>query len=337
MAIKRLFNQDVQPRDLAEENSLRPKNFDEYVGQERLKANLLLAIEACSKRGEPLDHILLHGPAGLGKTTMAGVLAAEMRVPMRSSSGPAVGNAADLVSLMTNLKAGDILFIDEIHRLGRPVEEVLYSIMEDFKLDIMLGKGAAAKSLCLDLPPFTLIAATTRTGVLSAPLRDRFGHICRLEFYTIEEIARIIKRSARLLKTEITAEAAHLLAGRSRLTPRIANRLLRRLRDYSEIKAGGRITVEAAEAALAMLGVDELGLDSADRLLLRTILENHQGGPVGLSTLAAMLGDEPQTIEDHFEPFLLQTGLLERTPRGRCLTPKARQHLNSSGIDADHV
>ena len=334
MAIKRLFNQDVRPRDLAEENSLRPKDFDEYVGQERLKANLRLAIEACRKRGEPLDHILLHGPAGLGKTTMAGVLSAEMQVPMRGSSGPAIGKAADLVGLMTNLKAGDILFIDEIHRLSRPVEEVLYSIMEDFKLDIMLGKGAAAKSLRLDLPPFTLIAATTRTGALSAPLRDRFGHICRLEFYTIEEIARIIERSARLLKVEIAPEAAHLLAGRSRLTPRIANRLLRRLRDYSEIKAGGKITVETAEAALAMLGVDELGLDSVDRLLLKTILDNHQGGPVGLSTLAAMLGDEPQTIEDHFEPFLLQTGLLERTPRGRCVTPKARQHLKSLDIGA---
>ena len=327
MAIKRLLNQDIQPKDLAEEISLRPRSFDEYVGQERLKTNLQLAIKACQKRAEPLDHILLYGPAGLGKTTMAGVIATQMGVPMRSSSGPTIGKAADLVALMTNLQAGDILFIDEIHRLSRPVEEVLYGIMEDFKLGIILGKGVAAKSLQLDLPAFTLIAATTRTGALSAPLRDRFDHMHRLEFYTVAEIARVIERSARILKTQIAPQAAQILAERSRLTPRIANRLLRRVRDYSQIKASGTITAAVATAALSMLAIDNLGLDSADRLLLQTILDNHQGGPVGLSTLAAMLGDEPQTIEDHFEPFLLQVGLLERTSRGRCITAKARQHL----------
>ncbi|MYB40542.1 Holliday junction branch migration DNA helicase RuvB [Candidatus Saccharibacteria bacterium] len=329
MAIKRLLDKSAQPADLEEEISLRPRNFDEYVGQKRLKTNLQLAIAAAKKRREPLDHILLYGPAGLGKTTMATVIAAEMGVPMRTTSGPAIVRAADLASLITNLKAGDILFIDEIHRLNRAVEEILYSVMEDFKLDISLGKGAGAKSLRLDLPPFTLIAATTRTGSLSAPLRDRFGHIHRLEFYTVEEIAKIIRRSADILKTKITPEAAQTLAGRSRLTPRIANRLLRRVRDYSDIKADGLITETEAEAALEMLAIDNLGLDAADRLLLSLIIDNHGGGPVGLSTLAAMLGDESQTIEDYFEPFLLQIGLLERTPRGRCTTPKAKSHLTS--------
>lgn len=329
MAIKRLLDKSIQPADLAEEMSLRPKNFDEYVGQERLKDNLKLAIAATRKRGETLDHILLYGPAGLGKTTMATVIATEMQVPMRVTSGPAIGRAADLASLITSLKQGDILFIDEIHSLNRPVEEVLYSVMEDFKLDIVLGKGAGAKNLRLDLPPFTLIAATTRTGSLSAPLRDRFGHIHRLEFYTIEEIARIITRSAKILKTKITPKASEMLAGRSRLTPRIANRLLRRVRDYSDIESDGLVSEKETEAALKMLGIDNLGLDSADRLLLSSIIDNHRGGPVGLSTLAAMLGDEQQTIEDYFEPFLLQIGLLERTPRGRCTTLKAKRHLES--------
>ncbi len=329
MAIKRLLDKSIQPADLAEEMSLRPKNFDEYVGQERLKDNLKLAIAATKKRGETLDHILLYGPAGLGKTTMATVIAAEMQVPMRVTSGPAIGRAADLASLITSLKQGDILFIDEIHSLNRPVEEVLYSVMEDFKLDIVLGKGAGAKNLRLDLPSFTLIAATTRTGSLSAPLRDRFGHIHRLEFYTIEEIARIITRSAKILKTKITPKASEMLAGRSRLTPRIANRLLRRVRDYSDIESDGLVSEKETEAALKMLAIDNLGLDSADRLLLSSIIDNHRGGPVGLSTLAAMLGDEQQTIEDYFEPFLLQIGLLERTPRGRCTTLKAKRHLES--------
>ncbi len=329
MAIKRLLDKSVQPADLAEEMSLRPKSFIEYVGQDRLKNNLKLAIAATKKRKETLDHILLYGPAGLGKTTMAAVIAEEMKVPMRTTSGPAITRAADLASLITSLKQGDILFIDEIHSLNRSVEEILYSVMEDFKLDIVLGKGAGAKSLRLDLPSFTLIAATTRTGSLSAPLRDRFGHIHRLEFYTVEEIARIIMRSAKILKTQITPKASEMLASRSRLTPRIANRLLRRVRDYSDIEADGLVSEKETEAALKMLAIDNLGLDSADRLLLSSIIDNHQGGPVGLSTLAAVLGDEQQTVEDYFEPFLLQIGLLERTPRGRCTTLKAKKHLES--------
>lgn len=330
MAIKRLLDKGAQPADLAEEISLRPRNFEEYVGQQRLKNNLQLAIAAAKKRQEPLDHIILYGPPGLGKTTMAGVIAAEMGMPFRSTSGPAVTRPADLASLITNLKQGDILFIDEIHRLNRVVEEVLYGVMEDFKLDIVLGKGAAAKNLRLDLPHFTLIAATTKAGSLSAPLRGRFGHTHRLEFYTVEEIARIISRSADILKTKITPPAAKILAQRSRLTPRIANRLLRRVRDYSEIKANGLVSEAEAEAALKLLAIDNLGLDSADRLLLELIIGNHGGGPVGLRTLAAMLGEEPQTVEDYFEPFLLQIGLLERTARGRCTTIKAEKHLRET-------
>ena len=316
MAIERLLDKGVQPADLAEESSLRPKNFAEYVGQERLKNNLQLAIAAAKKRRETLDHVLLYGPAGLGKTTMAAVIAEEMRVPMRTTSGPSVGRPADLASLITNLQQGDILFIDEIHRLNRTVEEVLYSVMEDYKLDIVLGKGAGAKNLRLDLPPFTLIAATTRTGSLSAPLRDRFGHAHRLEFYTVDEIAKIIDRSAAILKVKIAPAASKMLAERSRLTPRIANRLLRRVRDYSEIKADGSISVATAAAALKMLAVDRLGLDAADRLLLELIIEHHDGGPVGLSTLAAMLGDETADDRRPFRAFLAAGRLAGKNPQG---------------------
>ena len=296
MAIKRLLDQGTQSEDLAEEISLRPRNFEEYIGQDRIKSNLKLAIEATQQRKEALDHILFYGPAGLGKTTLANVAAAEMKMPMRTSSGPAITKAADLASLITSLKEGDILFIDEIHRLNRAVEEVLYSAMEDFKLDIILGKGAGAKSLRLDLPRFTLIAATTRTGSLSAPLRDRFGHIHRLEFYTKPQITEILLRSAKILKTRIDKTAAEILASRARLTPRIANRLLRRVRDYSQVKASGLITEKEAHGALKLLAIDSLGLDANDRLLLQSIIDHYAGGPVGLSTLAALWVMKPRRL-----------------------------------------
>lgn len=330
MAVKRFLDADVtDTEEKVAEVSLRPTTFKEYIGQERLKSNLRLAISAAKKRQEPLDHILLYGPPGLGKTTMATVIATEMGAQMRITSGPAIQRGADLASLITNLKSHDILFIDEIHRLHRSVEEVLYSAMEDFKLDIILGKGTVAKNLRLDLPPFTLVGATTRTGALAAPLRDRFGLIQRLEFYAIDDITQIIKRSANIWQTTITPSAAKLLAERSRLTPRIANRLLKRIRDYADIHGQGVIDDQCALGGLKLLEVDELGLEPSDRMLLQSIIDNHRGGPVGLNTIAAMLGDEPTTIEDYWEPYLLQSGLLERTPRGRKVTQKARAHLKN--------
>jgi holliday junction DNA helicase RuvB len=309
------------------ENTLRPKDFASYIGQTRLKTNLKLAIDAARKRGEPIDHVLLYGPPGLGKTTMATVIANEMGANIRVTSGPAVERAGDLASLLTNLGDGDILFIDEIHRLNRAVEEVLYSAMEDFKLDIMLGKGPSARSLRLDLPKFTVIGATTRTGNLAAPLRDRFGMIHRLEFYAPDEIAQIIRRSAEILGVSINAAAAENLAKRARLTPRIANRLLKRVRDYADVNGDGIIDMNIAEKALLLLEIDELGLDPADRQLLVKIIEHFAGGPVGVETLAAITGDERTTIEDFYEPYLMQIGLLERTPRGRKVTIRAYQHL----------
>lgn len=330
MAIDRIVNTTIDEGDQAEErleNTLRPKDFTNYIGQERLKKNLKLAIDAAKKRGEPVDHVLLYGPPGLGKTTMASVIANEMGAQIRITSGPAVSRAADLASLLTSLQDGDILFIDEIHRLSTSIEEVLYSAMEDFKLDIMLGKGPTAKSLRLDLPKFTIIGATTRMGNLAAPLRDRFGIMHRLEFYTPEEIEKIIHRSADILSVKIDAEAAGKIASRARLTPRIANRLLKRTRDYADINGDGIIDTVIADSALELLEIDEKGLDPADRRLIEAIIENHDGGPVGVDTLAALTGDERSTIEDFFEPYLLQVGFLERTPRGRKVTPKGYSHV----------
>lgn len=330
MAIERIVDTSTHDDDTDEqiiEVTLRPQNFSEYIGQERLKKNLKLAIEAAKKRGEPIDHVLLYGPPGLGKTTMASVIANEMGAGLRITSGPAIERAGDLASILTNLQDGDILFIDEIHRLSRAVEEVLYSAMEDFKLDIVIGKGPAARSVRLDLPKFTVIGATTRTGSLAAPLRDRFGHIYRLEFYAPEEIAQIIMRAAGILQTSIHEASAELLSTRARLTPRIANRLLKRVRDYADVNGDGIMDTEVTIQALQMLEIDELGLDPADRNLLVSIISNYGDNPVGLTTIAALTGDEQTTIEDFYEPYLLQIGFIERTPRGRRVTLKARRHL----------
>lgn len=334
MAIERVID-NVSHQDDTEEQvievSLRPTSFQEYVGQERLKRNLKIAIDAVKKRadGTSLDHVLLYGPPGLGKTTMANVIAHELGANLRVTSGPAIERAGDLASILTNLQDGDVLFIDEIHRLRRAVEEILYSAMEDYKLDIVIGKGPAARSVRLDLPHFTVIGATTRTGSLAGPLRDRFGITHRLEYYKIPEIEQIVSRTAAILNTEIKPEATALLATRSRLTPRIANRLTKRVRDFADVNGDGIIDPETATRALALLEIDELGLDPADRNMLELMLENYEDRPVGLTTIAALTGDETTTIEDYYEPYLIQLGFIEKTPRGRRVTEKAKRHLNA--------
>ena len=310
-----------------QEQSLRPKTLREYIGQESVKRNLHISIEAALKRHEPLDHLLLYGPPGLGKTTLAGIIAAEMGQNIRITSGPAIEKAGDLASILTNLSDGDVLFIDEIHRLSRSVEEVLYPAMEDYALDIMIGKGPTARSIRLDLPRFTLVGATTRAGLLSAPLRDRFGILFRLEMYSPEELAAIVRRSAGILNVRADDEGILEIARRSRGTPRIANRMLRRVRDFAQIRAGGVITLEVARQGMDLLDVDELGLEKLDRAMLETMIDKFGGGPVGLETLSAMTGEDASTIEDVYEPYLMQLGFLTRTPRGRVVMPAAYEHL----------
>ena len=324
--VKIVTSTTILPEDTGE-GSLRPRLLREYIGQEKAKDNLQVFIDAARMRAEPLDHVLLYGPPGLGKTTMAAVIANEMGVNMRITSGPTIEKAGDLAALLTNLQENDILFVDEIHRLNRAVEEILYPAMEDYAIDIIIGKGPSANSIRLDLPKFTLIGATTRAGQLTAPLRDRFGVNLRLELYTPEELQRIVERSAGILGIEIDSAGAREIASRSRGTPRIANRLLKRVRDYAQVRADGVITKDVANDALLRLEVDQLGLDATDRRMLRSIIDLYHGGPVGLDTLAATIGEESVTLEDVYEPYLLQQGFLTRTPRGRCVTRKAYEHL----------
>ena len=323
----RIVSTEYSAEDGENDLSLRPKRLDDYIGQTKVKENLKIYIEAAKKRGDPLDHVLLYGPPGLGKTTLSNIIAAEMGVNIRVTSGPAIEKQGDLAAILTNLNEGDVLFIDEIHRLSRSVEEILYPAMEDYALDIIIGQGPAARSIRIDLPHFTLIGATTRAGQMTTPLRDRFGVILKLELYTPEELAEIVRRSAGLLGMEISDDGAVELARRSRGTPRIANRLLKRVRDFAQVRGDGTINSEIANFALNRLEIDELGLDNIDRRMLQTIIKFYDGGPVGLETLAATVGEEAVTLEDVYEPYLMQIGFLSRTPRGRCVTRLAYEHL----------
>lgn len=327
---ERIVTSDYTEEDSQIEFGLRPRSLEEYTGQEKAKQNLEIYITAAKDRREPLDHVLLYGPPGLGKTTLAGVIANEMGVNIRITSGPAIEKAGDLAAILTNLAANDILFIDEIHRMSRTVEEILYPAMEDYALDIIIGKGPSAKSIRLDLPRFTLIGATTRAGLLSAPLRDRFGVIARLELYTLDELMSIVTRSAKLLGVDIEPEGAAEIASRSRGTPRIANRLLKRVRDFAEVKYDGKITRRVAGEALAMMEIDPMGLDMTDRRMITCMIQSFKGGPVGLETIAASIGEEPNTIEDVYEPYLMQIGFISRTPRGRIATRAAYEHFGFS-------
>lgn len=324
---KRIITTDVMEEDIRIEGSLRPQYLKDYIGQEKAKQNLKIYIEAAKQRKDSLDHVLFYGPPGLGKTTLAGIIANEMGVHMKVTSGPAIEKPGEMAAILNNLQEGDVLFVDEIHRLNRQVEEVLYPAMEDFAIDIMIGKGATARSIRLDLPHFTLVGATTRAGLLTAPLRDRFGVIHHLEFYTEEELQTIIRHSAKVLGVEIDARGAAEMAKRSRGTPRLANRLLKRVRDFAQVKYDGKITGEVASFALDLLEVDKYGLDQTDRYILNTIIQKFQGGPVGLDTLAAAIGEDSGTIEDVYEPYLIQNGFLNRTPRGRVATERAYHHM----------
>jgi Holliday junction DNA helicase RuvB len=323
----RIISANLMMEDQKMEFSLRPRYLAEYIGQAQAKENLKVYIEAAKMRKEALDHVLLYGPPGLGKTTLSNIIANELGVSIRTTSGPAIERPGDLAAILTNLQEGDVLFIDEIHRLHRTVEEVLYPAMEDFALDIIIGKGPSARSVRLDLPSFTLVGATTRVGLLSSPLRDRFGVVSRLEFYTVEELTYIVSRTADILQVTIVGEAALEIGKRSRGTPRIANRLLKRVRDFAQVKGDGIITLDVARTALRLIQVDDLGLDEVDHKMLRAVILNFQGGPVGVDTIAATIGEESQTIEDVYEPYLLQIGFLQRTPRGRMVTPLAYSHL----------
>ncbi len=323
----RILSTEYTPQDSETEVTLRPQRLDDYVGQEKIKENLKIYIESAKKRGDVLDHVLLYGPPGLGKTTLSNIIANELGVNIRTTSGPAIEKQGDLAAILTNLSDGDVLFIDEIHRLSRSIEEILYPAMEDYALDIIIGKGPSAKSIRLPIPKFTLIGATTRAGQLTTPLRDRFGVMLKLELYTKDELISIIKRSASILDLPITDDGAAEIASRSRGTPRIANRLLKRIRDFALVKGDGRITSDIAKMSLKMLEIDDLGLDNTDRRILEAIIKYYGGGPVGLETLAATTGEEAVTIEDLYEPYLLQIGFMSRTPRGRCVTHLAYEHL----------